>query len=307
MKLVLYPFFVFITIICFCNGFVICFLFYFDLYPLYNPISTIRDTLLACFPRIHHLMCYFHVKQACQVKLRGKPMHEQKEILRNIDELHSTISPSEYNDLYRVTYRKWCDQCSAFAYYFEQQWNSVTAFHQWKVFCCPPGVATMNNSLESFNAMFKKSYTNHTRHTMTALYDIIHDRLLVDLSKEIIHGHKLFHITRKPDRAMFVKANAICSDKYRSGMSMQLVNKQTRASYYINVGSSTCTCKYYYNKGYCKHIVFSLNHCNIDSAIIEVKQIFRYKGNTQRTKRMHCQFYKGIDSNDTYLVTLIRI
>ncbi len=189
------------------------------------------------------------------LKLRGKP-----------------ISPSEYNYLYQVTYRKWCDQYSAFAYYFEQQWNLGTAFHQWKVFCCPPGVATMNNILESFNAMFKRSYTNHTRHTMAALYDIIHDQLLVDLSREIIHGHKLFHITRKPDRATFVKANAICPDKYhiyRSGMSVQIVNKQTRASYYINVGSSTC--KYYHNKGYCKHIVFSLNYCNIDSAIIEVK------------------------------------
>jgi hypothetical protein len=215
------------------------------------------------------------MKQACQVKLRGKPMHEQKEILRDIDELHSTISPSEYNNLYRMTYRKWCDQYSSFTYYFEQQWNSGTAFHQWKVHCCLPGVATANNTLESFNAMFKRSYTNHTRHTMTALYDIIHDRLLVDLSREIIHGCKLFHITRKADTAAFVKSNAICPDKYHvyySRLSMQLVNKQTRASYYTNVGSFTCTCKYYHNKG--KHIVFSLNQCNIGSAIIEVKQTF---------------------------------
>jgi hypothetical protein len=128
-------------------------------------------------------MCYFHVKQACQVKLRGKPMHEQKEVLRDIDELHATTSTSEYNDLYRVTYSKWCDQYSAFAYYFEQQWNLGSAFNQWKVHCCLPGVATTNSTLESFNAMFKRSYTNHTRHTMTALYDIIHDRLLVDLSE----------------------------------------------------------------------------------------------------------------------------
>jgi hypothetical protein len=110
------------------------FVLYFYLYPLYNPISTIREALLACFPGIHHLMCYFHVKQACQVKLRGKRMHEQKEVLRGIDKLHATTSTSEYNDLYRVTYRKWCDRYSSFAYYFEQQWNSGTAFNQWKVY-----------------------------------------------------------------------------------------------------------------------------------------------------------------------------
>lgn len=99
---------------------------------------------MSCFPGIHHLMCYFHVTQACQVKLRGKPRKEQKEILHNIDELHSSICPMEYNQLYAVTFRKWCNQCSEFVYYFENQWNSGTAFNQWKVHCCPPGVATTN-------------------------------------------------------------------------------------------------------------------------------------------------------------------
>jgi len=100
------------------------------------------------------------------VKLKGKPMKEQKDILHDIDELHSTTS--------------------------QTQWNSGSAFNKWKVFCYPPGVANTNNSLESFNA--KRSYTNHTRHTMSALYDIIHDRLLVDLSREVIHGHKVFQL-----------------------------------------------------------------------------------------------------------------
>jgi hypothetical protein len=62
------------------------------------------------------------------------------------------------------------------------------------VFCFPPGVATTNNAFESFDAMYKRSYTNHTKHTMVALYDLIHDRFLVDLSKEIIHGCKVFHM-----------------------------------------------------------------------------------------------------------------
>jgi hypothetical protein len=36
-----------------------------------NPIFGFRDALLAYFPGKQHLMCYFHVKQACQVKLRA--------------------------------------------------------------------------------------------------------------------------------------------------------------------------------------------------------------------------------------------
>jgi len=41
-------------------------------------------------------MCYFHVKQACQVKLRGKPMKEQKDVLQgsgvnSTAHLHTTL------------------------------------------------------------------------------------------------------------------------------------------------------------------------------------------------------------------------
>ena len=161
------------------------------LYLLWILFFAFRDALLSCFPGIYHLMCYFHVKQACQVKLRGKPVKEQKEVLHELDELHCTTSLEEYNNLYRHTFRKWSEKCSDFAYYFEQQWNSGTSFNQWKVYCCPPDIATTNNALESFNAMFKRSYTNHTRHTLPALYDIIHDRLLVDLSRDIISARKV--------------------------------------------------------------------------------------------------------------------
>jgi hypothetical protein len=75
--------------------------------------------------------------------------------------------------------------------------------------CCPIGVATTNNALESFNAMFKSSYSNHTRPKIAALNDIIHDMLLVDLSREIIHGCKVLHVKQKPDRATFVNDNDI--------------------------------------------------------------------------------------------------
>jgi ATP:corrinoid adenosyltransferase len=146
-------------------------------------------------------------------------MKEQKEILHDIDELHSSISPMEYNQLYAVTFRKWCNQCREFAYYFENQWNSGTAFNQWKIHCCPPGVATTNNSLESFNAIFKRTYTNHTRHTMAALYDIIYDQLLVDLSRELLHARKVFHLKRKPDRESVIKANTINQELYHISMS----------------------------------------------------------------------------------------
>jgi hypothetical protein len=49
---------------------------------------------------------------------------------------------------------------------------------------------------------------------MAALYAFIHDRLLVDLSRERIHGCKVFHVKQKPDRKTFVNANASCPETY---------------------------------------------------------------------------------------------
>ena len=54
----------------------ILFLLLYLFISLLNSFFGFRDALLACFPGVQHLMCYFHVKQACQVKLRGKPMKD---------------------------------------------------------------------------------------------------------------------------------------------------------------------------------------------------------------------------------------
>ena len=63
--------------------------------------------------------------------------------------------------------------------------------------------------MESFNAMFKCSYTNHSRHALPALLDIIMQALIVDLSREVMHGRKIFHNKRTPDRLSFTNANSI--------------------------------------------------------------------------------------------------
>jgi hypothetical protein len=113
--------------------------------------------------------------------------------MKDITELHSCALFDEYNSLYCRVFVKWCIDYNEFAYYFEQQWNTGTDFTNWKVFSCKPGVCTTNNALEFFNAMFKCSYTNHSRHTLPALHDIIMEALIVDLSREVMHGCKVFH------------------------------------------------------------------------------------------------------------------
>ena len=49
---------------------------------------------------------------------------------------------------------------------------------------------------------------------MSALYDIIVERLLVDLSREVIHGRKVFQLKHKPDRVALLKAGGIDEETY---------------------------------------------------------------------------------------------
>jgi hypothetical protein len=81
IQLNLFPLLGFTRALYFFNGYVFIFLLYLGLYPLWNIFLMVRETMLGCFPGIHHLMCYFHVKHACPVKLKGKPMKGQKENL----------------------------------------------------------------------------------------------------------------------------------------------------------------------------------------------------------------------------------
>ena len=98
-----------------------------------------------------------------------------------------------------------------------------------------------------------------------------------------------FQLKHKPDRAALLKANAINEEMYHvtsSGSFVTLVKKENNVTYRVNVAQSTCMCKYYHKRGYCKHILYSLNRCNLDSDVIAVKRTFKYKGNMKRTKKM---------------------
>ena len=55
---------------------------------------------------------------------------------------------------------------------------------------------------------------NHGHHTLLALLDIIMEALIVDLSREVMHGHKVFHTKHKPDWLSFANANSITADNY---------------------------------------------------------------------------------------------
>jgi hypothetical protein len=119
-----------------------------------------RKALLDVFPQGQPLMCYFHVKKACEEKLRGNA--EKDVILKDISELHSTLTQAEFDTKFSHMFNRWLANSDNFALYFYQQWV-VGEFKEWQIFCSSPRVATTNNAVESLNATLKKYFTCRKR------------------------------------------------------------------------------------------------------------------------------------------------
>jgi hypothetical protein len=119
-----------------------------------------RKALLDVFPGVQPLMCYFHVKKACEEKLRGNA--EKDVILKDIGELHSTLTQAEFDTKFSHMFNRWLANSDNFALYFYQQWV-VGEFKEWQIFRSSPGVATTNNAVESLNATLKKYFTCRKR------------------------------------------------------------------------------------------------------------------------------------------------
>jgi hypothetical protein len=108
----------------------------------------------------------------CKKNLRSYPAATQKMICEDEYYLHTTISQIEFEARYTEVAGKWRIDYPEFARYFSAQWI-LGNFTNWKIYCSEPGIASTNNALESFNNIVKKSYTLNTRHSLSALVDIL--------------------------------------------------------------------------------------------------------------------------------------
>jgi len=76
------------------------------------------------------------------------------------------------------------------------------------------GVACTNNSIESFNAVVKCTYTLGVRHTLPALYDIL-ERLVLDVSLDLISGRKEWVTKRLPSKEVQLAMKKMDQSMYR--------------------------------------------------------------------------------------------
>jgi hypothetical protein len=64
-----------------------------------------RRALLSVLPEAQPLMCYFHVKKACEDKMRG---NAEKELIRqDLTDLHSMLSQGEFDTKFSMMFSRW--------------------------------------------------------------------------------------------------------------------------------------------------------------------------------------------------------
>jgi hypothetical protein len=92
----------------------------------------------------------------------------------------------------RLFCNAFCNQVSNSYHYL---WYSLAIIYMYYTL----HVACTNNSIESFNAVVKHTYTLGVRHTLPALYDIL-ERLVLDISLDLISGRKEWLTKRLPSK-----------------------------------------------------------------------------------------------------------
>ncbi len=235
-------------------------------------------------------MCYFHIVKACKERLRSYTADVQKNVLSDVRELHHSTSLAVFQERYRHYANRWSQDVPDFVTYFNNQWNRGDDFTNWKVFNSAPGIANTNNALESFNNLIKRNYTFHVRHPLPALLDLILDRLLFDLSMDVISKRSVYEIKRNPPPNIQNNVQDITPENYaiRHGVAVShYTNKLTNNIYEVNVESSTCTCPSYYKHGFCKHLLHLHQKRNRDSSTIIINRRFKYQGNTKHEVELH--------------------
>ena len=91
------------------------------------------------------------------------------------------------------------------------------------------------------------------------MFDIIIERILVDVSLDIESQRKCYEIRRKPDITIRRNARAITAELYKIEQINQGIvmytKRETNDSYVVDYLGDTCTCRYFIKHAYCKHLL----------------------------------------------------
>lgn len=124
--------------------------------------NAVQDVFGDC--SFDYLMCFFHVLKNVLERGRGVPYAKFSLVIADIYDMHSSRTPADLFTKQANALERWLadPDVAALGQYIFEQWMSGR-YASWQCFFTPPGFATTNNPVETFNSKLKTFYTLRQR------------------------------------------------------------------------------------------------------------------------------------------------
>ena len=158
------------------------------------------------------LMCWYHLLYNVRKHESLKPVSQvlKDMVLTDLTRLHYCLE-YEYEIYKKIVLEKWRShpELKEFVTYVIPQWFEGT-FVNWQIFKSPPGFATTNNPMESFNKIIKAQFTNYEEQPLLQFIHI----LIQHVIPFYIHIDKEFLFYRIPHKKTVTLARRLDTLKY---------------------------------------------------------------------------------------------
>ncbi len=124
-------------------------------YVMMDAADSSYNATMNCFPDAKVLMCYFHVMKNVKANCE-KPLSAERyeELLEDIRKIHMSKYTTDYDKQLLTFKDKWNMPATKDVYRYMCTWFSG-GFCRWQIYHNPPGWASINSNIESFNATIK--------------------------------------------------------------------------------------------------------------------------------------------------------
>jgi hypothetical protein len=236
-------------------------------YVMQDAQQSTYNAIKRLFPDIEVLMCYYHVTE--NIRKKCKPYISNREDVYDelkaaVHEMYMSSSEEEYEQLkkeFKDTFKRYKDLLA----YMDAQWFDGP-FCKWQIFRTPPGYATTNSNIESFNATVKRDFTNRKRQSIMNAINIVEEIITYysthyqTFSVSPRYNYKLKTQALKVDKSKFIYKKNKKQVAYEGKNNKHEINLNDNNAFKYH----SCNCKSFLKFAICLHLVAFSNFFSLD-------------------------------------------
>ena len=179
-------------------------------------------------------------------------------VIVDLTRLHYCLE-YEFETYSKIVIAKWktYPELELFVAYVIPQWF-VGTFCNWHIFKSPPGFATTNNPMESFNKIIKARFTNFETLPLIAFILVIIEHLIPFYSENV----KEFLFYRIPHKKTIAVSSKLSVLALEMKGFLECTYKGLLHTHTINFDLMSCTCRWFRAFAVCAHLICACDRYN---------------------------------------------